>query len=340
MYPNQRVIRKAGEKADHAVLADFHREFPSLSNAPQTQHQNPGQAIWANANQRAVQPSSDQRPQQQNLRQNITQHHQSQNSHQGQDASQQTPADLFSNGSQFPGRFDDYRHGGQSGVGQLSSSTQPQPNSIDDFPPLGSGAPDDNGLDRRGNLIRSAAFDGFANANSYSGSSNTAPSQQIGSGQNNGASDGSRPTNLIDRVLSPGARPFAANASRSPGEAKRQHHENAAEPGKDGIPGTRSNSHSANTFFSSFQDSSMLSNQQGFPNIQSNSRNQPSSYGGGSHAQSSVATPEQPPSQMSEMDRWGLNSLLATMKGENPDATGLAVGQDLTQLGLNLNSPE
>lgn len=43
---------------------------------------------------------------------------------------------------------------------------------------------------------------------------------------------------------------------------------------------------------------------------------------------------------MSEMDRWGLNSLLATMKGENPDATGLAVGQDLTQLGLNLNSPE
>ena len=358
MYPYQGFRREDGVDTDDTVFAEFNREFPSLSNAPQTQNQNPGQAIWANANQRAVQSNSDLRPQQQNLRQNISQQQQSQNSHRGQDTTQQTPTELFASGSQFPGRFEDYRHGGQSGVGQLSGSTQPPPSSIDEFPPLGRGAPNDNGLDRRGSMIRNAAFDGFANASSYPGSSDHTRSQNIGSGQNTSAPDGARATNLIDRVLSPGARPFAATTSRISGDVGRPAPDNIVDFRNDGVSGTRSNSHSSNTLFSNLQDSSVISSH-GLPTMQSNSQNQPSSYGGNepphegpptatgsvaslrpSHTQSSAATPEQAPAQMSEMDRWGLSSLLAIMKGENSDATGLAVGQDLTQLGLNLNSPE
>lgn len=45
-------------------------------------------------------------------------------------------------------------------------------------------------------------------------------------------------------------------------------------------------------------------------------------------------------SQMSALDRYGLHGLLATVRSENPDVASLAIGQDLTQLGLNLNSPE
>ncbi len=47
-----------------------------------------------------------------------------------------------------------------------------------------------------------------------------------------------------------------------------------------------------------------------------------------------------PLSQMSALDRFGLPGLLATVRSENPDVASLAIGQDLTQLGLNLNSPE
>lgn len=43
---------------------------------------------------------------------------------------------------------------------------------------------------------------------------------------------------------------------------------------------------------------------------------------------------------MSELDRFGLAGLLAMSKNDNQDLTSLANGQDLTQLGLDLNSSE
>lgn len=43
---------------------------------------------------------------------------------------------------------------------------------------------------------------------------------------------------------------------------------------------------------------------------------------------------------MSELDRFGLAGLVATVRSENPDVQGLAIGQDLNHLGLNLNSVE
>lgn len=60
-----------------------------------------------------------------------------------------------------------------------------------------------------------------------------------------------------------------------------------------------------------------------------------------SDAQGSAATPDRtPPSQMSAMEEFGLAGFLATARNEDHNVSGLARGQDLTSLGLNLNSPE
>jgi len=39
-------------------------------------------------------------------------------------------------------------------------------------------------------------------------------------------------------------------------------------------------------------------------------------------------------------DRWGLLGLLSVIRMTDPDLNILALGTDLTTLGLNLNSPE
>lgn len=52
-------------------------------------------------------------------------------------------------------------------------------------------------------------------------------------------------------------------------------------------------------------------------------------------------TPDRTPlSQMSELEEFGIQGFLSTISNENPDVSYLARGQDLTTLGLNLNSAE
>lgn len=46
------------------------------------------------------------------------------------------------------------------------------------------------------------------------------------------------------------------------------------------------------------------------------------------------------PGQMTELDRFGLNGLLEMIRSDNSDVSSLAVGHDLTTLGLELNSTE
>ena len=43
---------------------------------------------------------------------------------------------------------------------------------------------------------------------------------------------------------------------------------------------------------------------------------------------------------MSAIDEFGLSGFLNTISNDNPDVSYLARGQDLTTLGLNLNSAE
>ena len=57
----------------------------------------------------------------------------------------------------------------------------------------------------------------------------------------------------------------------------------------------------------------------------------------GAAAQNRTKTPL---SEMSPIDRWGLAGLVETIQNADPDISSLAIGQDLTTLGLNLNSQE
>ena len=47
-----------------------------------------------------------------------------------------------------------------------------------------------------------------------------------------------------------------------------------------------------------------------------------------------------PLSHMSELDRYGLPGLLEMIRNEDPNVSSLAIGHDLTSLGLDLNSSE
>ena len=123
------------------------REFPSLSGVSQPQIQNHNQAFWSG--QRQHTPVQRPQPSQEGNQQST-----------GQEHGQQSLEDAF-----FPsatsGSLDDYRYGSQNGVGQLPSSSQPQPSSIDDFPPLGGNGPGEIGQDRRVNMMQSAASGAF-----------------------------------------------------------------------------------------------------------------------------------------------------------------------------------
>jgi hypothetical protein len=54
-------------------------------------------------------------------------------------------------------------------------------------------------------------------------------------------------------------------------------------------------------------------------------------------AQGRIKTPL---SEMAPIDRWGLKGLLSTINSEDPATAALAAGQDLTTLGLDVNSQE
>ena len=177
-------------------------EFPSLSSGPQPQHQNSSaQAVWANATQRAQQ-TPVQRPQQQ---QSTTQ---SSAPPQQQQHFQQPPQqdEPFPSVSQFASALDDYRSGGQSGVGQLSGSGQPQTGSIDEFPPLGRNGNGEIGQDRRGGLMQNAGFGGHTNGNGFGPSlipSQGAQARNGFLGTMTGQQDGNRGGGIGDRVMSP-----------------------------------------------------------------------------------------------------------------------------------------
>lgn len=174
-----------------------------MSGAPQPQYSNPSQAIWANASQRAIQHTPVQRPQQQHPGnpQAAAQLPQQQNQP-SQDASQSTADDLFSANSRFQSGIDDYRHGGQGGIGQLSGPNQPQPGSIEEFPPLGKNSNDESGHDLRGSLMQNAAFGGFSNANTFVSAPNTIPNRHGSTNISSSHTDTGRSAVLGDRNFS------------------------------------------------------------------------------------------------------------------------------------------
>jgi CCR4-NOT transcription complex subunit 2 len=119
--------------------------------------------MWSNPTLRTTQQHSTiQRPQGQGVQQGQTGQAAIQQLTQAHEEGVGTPQGQFSAGG------DDYRFGGQSGVGQLSGSAQPQTGNIDEFPPLGGSA--DVGPDRRTGMIQNAAaYGGNASANAFPG---------------------------------------------------------------------------------------------------------------------------------------------------------------------------
>ncbi|KAJ5112533.1 hypothetical protein N7532_000578 [Penicillium argentinense] len=148
-----------------SLVSDYFlaNEFPSLSGAPQqSQSQNPGQLVWANASQRAAQHTPVQRQQHAPTSQPPSRASQTQ-SH-GVQQQSQPHDDMFPSGAQFANRLDDFRNGGQGISSQLGAGSQPQTGNIDEFPPLGRNAAAELGQDRRGSLIQAPGFGGYNSA--------------------------------------------------------------------------------------------------------------------------------------------------------------------------------
>jgi len=163
---SKKNARHRKNKRSNRINGFSYSEFPSLSGAPQSHFQNPGQAVWANANQRATQQTPVQRPQQAQggassifpVQQQLNNPH---------EQLQQSLDDAFFASNQPSVTQDDYRHGGQGGVGQLSGFHQPQPSSIDEFPPLGRNGHGEIGQDRRGNMVQNAAAGTFSSSSAF-----------------------------------------------------------------------------------------------------------------------------------------------------------------------------
>ncbi|EMD63136.1 hypothetical protein GGP41_005158 [Bipolaris sorokiniana] len=291
-------------------------EFPSLSGAPQTQQNTSAQQMWANPTLRTTQQNQQNtigRPQVQGQQQGQGQAGQASNQqhqNQGQDDSSQ---------SQFSGAGDDYRFGGQGGVGQLGG-VQPQTGNIDEFPPLGGGG-GDIAPDRRAGLIQNAAAFG-ANANAFPGLGQT----------RNGLSS---PTDSQqDRGINPtvGGRGLPGGASRTPFENMR-----AGNPSDSNQRTTQSGN-----MFSLGHQIGMRSGGDLAPGAQRAQQGQfEQTFGadvmGSPNAQS---MPHKKLSDMTDSERYGLPGLLSMIPMESPDYSTLAMGQDLTVLGLDLSRPD
>ena len=66
-------------------------------------------------------------------------------------------------------------------------------------------------------------------------------------------------------------------------------------------------------------------------------RHQRGSLASGGAAQTAENVPVD---EMSPIDKYGLAGLLANVRSPDADTAALVIGQDLTQLGMDLNSPE
>ncbi|KAJ5215722.1 uncharacterized protein N7498_002129 [Penicillium cinerascens] len=267
-------------------------EFPSLSGAPQqSQSQNPGQLVWANASQRAAQHTPVQRQQPPPPSQTPSRASQTQ-SHPAQQQSQPPHDDMFPSGAQFANRLDDFRNGGQGISSQLGAGSQPQTGNIDEFPPLGRNVAAELGQDRRTSLMQNA---GFGSYNSSIGTSRSPVNQG--------------PNGVLGQEKEVGRSAILFQAPHSP------------------TPQDLNNT--------------LMSGQRNFSDPQQQLQQRQQQATEGQDVAGGAQSAEQPPlAQMNELDRFGLAGLLRMIHSESPDVAGLAVGQDLMTLGLDLNQPE
>ena len=95
-----------------------------------------------------------------------------------------------------------------------------------------------------------------------------------------------------------------------------------------------------NALLTSFNDSQFPPQQQASQPQQPSQGRQDYGARTGDSTRSNHTPDRTPLSQMSAIDEFGLPGFLSTISNDNPDVSYLARGQDLTTLGLNLNSAE
>ncbi|KAI9718175.1 MAG: hypothetical protein M1828_006807 [Chrysothrix sp. TS-e1954] len=322
------------------------REFPSLSGTPQTHQQPPqSQAIWNNTGLRGPQQAPVQRPQGQpstdilNAPQSVGPSQPRQHQTDSQSESQTLPFPQLSSG------IDDFRFEDQNNMSRLPRVPNQQ-GSEDDFPPLGGLGDVDGTHSRRSVPIPNPTFAGLGGSNDFG-----PPSQQSRSGflgRVNSQPDNTGTLNTNARMASPtGVTSGKSHSgrsmelllslireatSRSPLDQRSEEHpppqraEQLVTSGRlpPGMGQERYGLQSGGIPFRPSQTG--IPQQQNLPTPQSRSE------------------PDTPPtdnSQMSDKDKWGLKGLMATLRGENgTDQMNLALGMDLTTLGLDLHKPD
>ncbi len=193
-------VKASGPHYHISINIQDDSEFPSLSGTPQAQQQtSSAQSLWANPNLRATQQTPVQRPQ------NQLSHMQTSSSqpapHQPQQTQSQGQEDTSAATSQYNPGMDDYRFGGQGGVGQLSGQAQTQSGTADDFPPLGGNGTGPTGHDRRTGIIQNATYGAGATGFGGSGGGQT---QNMMSGSLEGLKDRNIGSSALDMGSSSG----------------------------------------------------------------------------------------------------------------------------------------
>ena len=312
------------------------REFPSLSGAARAQQQvSASQAKWGNPGLRSASDNLAPRSSQsQTQRQALPSRSTPQSSHGSSDQAQD-PDGRASPFSQLPPGGEHYRFGEavQSRESDGRSNTR---RSTDDFPPLGGlgGGPGDIGQGRRTGPV------GNVNGSAFGATSTPSRAQTL----DNSAAPGARlssPPGISSRgmvdvpkdvstMIDPGfsnadikhlARQCTFRFRRHAIRAKRESTEKST--------------------FLQWPAQLMDLDLQGSSSIMGLDH----AFGAGEvrQASSSMASPRADGGrlQMSELDRFGLAGLLATLReGESSDQTHLALGMNLNSLGLDLHRPE
>ncbi|KAI9693110.1 MAG: hypothetical protein M1822_005105 [Bathelium mastoideum] len=294
-------------------------EFPTLDGERRQVQPPPGAGIW-NRFPREQQGPSQGLPSQGNGSQGTSRQRQPPLTQQGQQSNEAQASTPFGGGN-----GDGFHFGGQSSFGHLSGAPQSQPSNNEDFPPLGQHGASDTGQDRVAGLGR---VNGPAPADL---------------GERNGL-DGHALDGLGARsngLMSP---PQISGSSRSPFESaainRTPFHDSdqntdAQEP-HSAFPGSTSAP-------PPFQSTSLQDAQQppiGPPQSQSQQSDQNL---GNQIANSTNAIHQlgkKRISEMTELEQYSLEGLFARINPNHPDHSPLALGHDLTTLGIDLNSAD
>ncbi|KAK7958310.1 hypothetical protein PG988_013158 [Apiospora saccharicola] len=277
-------------------------EFPSLSNNAQLPSTSQS-SLWSSAGNRNMPP----------IQRN-----------QGTPLSQQGQEDIFSSSSRLGSTQGSFRFGGSQGsVGQPS---QPQPSSIDDFPPLNnnnnSGFRNGNGdigQERGSNLMSTLGF---------GATTSPAPGMQ-GSRAGNGLLNALSETSRSGQVRSP-------DVSSAPGSGRPQDSRGAiGEEQRQKPPGFRDDSLASQ---SSSQEAAAQSSESRHP-LGAIGNDMP--LGGKAKDEKDTQSPSvnDPLAGMAPIDKWGIKGL-RTLMNNYPDYQAAITGIDPQLFGLNLQSTE